>query len=142
MVGDIYNTTINVNGNRVFSSTFRPGNCCCYRGGGMFMANSCFGFGYGGFGTGIGMGLGYAAGMSLAPALPSIFKGIGSAFKWVGTKVIAPAATFAWNKGIKPVGKAIWNGVKWLGNTVSKGISKLWNGIFHKKSKSKAEKSE
>lgn len=147
MTGDVYNTTINVNGNRMFSSTFYPGNCCC--GNRMFMANSCFGFGFGGFGSGLGMGLGFAAGMSLVPALPSIFKNIGSAFSWFGSKVIAPAASFTWNSVLKPTGKAIGRAATWTGKTIAKGaaavgkgVSKLWNKIFHKKSKTKTEQAQ
>ena len=126
MIGDIYNTTVNVNGKKVFSSTFYPGRCCC--GGGMFM-NSCFGFGYGGIGNGLGFGLGFAAGTALVPLMPTIFKGIGNGLSWFGTKVIAPAA------------KGVWSGMKWVGNTVAKGVKNLWNNIFHKKSKTKTEKS-
>ena len=133
--GDVYNTTINVNGKNVFSSRYTP--CCCSS---MYTMNSCFGFGYGCFGAGLGAGVGFAAGMALAPALPNIFKGIGKAVGWVGSKVIAPVATFAWNNVLKPVGKAAWNGIKWVGNTVAKGVSSLWKGIFGKKSKTpKAE---
>ena len=146
--GDVYNTTVNVNGKNVFSSRYTP--CCCN----MYSMNSCFGFGYGmggfgcgGFGAGLGVGVGFAAGMALAPALPNLFKGVGKALGWVGSKVIAPVATFAWNNVLKPVGKVAWNGIKWVGNTIAKGakavgkgIANLWNKIFHKKSKaSKAE---
>lgn len=157
MYSDVYNTTINVNGNRMFSSSFYPGYSCGCCGRGMFGMNSCFGFGYGGMEAGIGMGLGFAAGMALVPALPNIFKGIGKGLSWFGSKVIAPAATFAWNsvlkpaaqftwnKLLKPAGKAVWSGIKWTGNTiakgakaVAKGVSNLWNKIFHKKSKVKA----
>ena len=139
--GDVYNTTVNVNGNTVFRSRFST--CCC---GPMFPPPmmSCFGFGYGGFGfggfgcygsrafeAGLGAGVGFAAGTALIPALPSIFKGIGSGLSWIGKKVIAPAATFTWNKVLKPVGKAIWSGIK----SVGKGIGSL----FHKKNKTKTE---
>jgi len=139
MFGDIYNTTVNVNGKTMYSRSFSPGGCCC--GGGMYM-NSCFGFGYGGFGSGLGIGIGYAAGMALIPMMPAIFKGIGSGLSWFGSKVIAPAASFAWNNIFKPAGKGIWSGMKWVGNTVAKGatavakgVSNLWNKIFHKKAK-------
>ena len=139
MVADVYNTTVNINGNRVFSSTFMPGYCCC-GGYGMYM-NSCFGFGYG-FNNALGMGLGYGLGMSLAPAMPAIFKGIGKGFSWLATKVIAPAATFAWNNVLKPVGKAVWSGVKWVGKGIAKGakaVGKAVGSLFHKKSKTKVK---
>ena len=126
MGSDVYNTTVNVNGNTMFSSTFYPGYCCC--GNRMYM-NSCFGFGYGGIGSGLGFGLGYAAGISLVPLMPTIIKGIDNGLSWFGTKVIAPAA------------KGVWSGIKWTGKTVAKGVSNLWNNIFHKKSKTTAEKS-
>ncbi len=132
MVGDVYNTTVNVNGRTMYSSTFYPGNCCC----GSYM-NSCFGYGYGGFGGGLGFGVGLAAGMAMVPLMPVAIKGIWSGIKWFGSKVIAPAA------------KGVWSGIKWAGNTiakgacaVAKGVKNLWNKIFHKKSKSKAEKAE
>jgi len=123
--GDVYNTTINVNGRRVFSSRYSP--CCCN----MYPMNSCFGFGYGfggfgfggfGFGgfcpgafeSGLGAGLGMAAGMALVPALPAIVKGVGKAVCWVGN--------------------TLWSGIK----AVGKGIGNL----FHKKSSTKAQPAE
>ena len=105
-------------------------------------------------GAGIGFGMGMAAGVALIPALPSIFKGIGQGFAWLGTKVIAPAATFAWNNILKPVGIAIGKAGAWVGKgiakgatavakgiakvatTVANGVASVWNSIFHKKSKS------
>ena len=94
MYSDVYNTKVNINGETVYSSSYRPGNCCCNN---MFTMNSCFGFGYPCIGAGIGFGVGMMAGAALVPALPAIFKGIGQGFAWLGTKVIAPAATFVWN---------------------------------------------
>lgn len=126
--GDVYNTTVNINGRTIFSSRFSP--CCC---GPMFPPPmmSCFGYGFGYFPcswqAGLGFAAGAAAGAALVPALPSIFKGIGKGLSWLGTKVIAPAATFAWNNVLKPAGKGIWNGIKWVAN----GIGSL----FHKKNK-------
>ena len=127
MVSDVYNTTVNVNGNTMFSSTYYPGYCCC--GSGMYM-NSCFGYGFGGIGSGLGFGLGYAAGLSLTPLMPTIINGAWSGIKWFGSSVIAPAA------------KGVWSGIKWVGNTVAKGVKNLWNNIFHKKSKTKSEESQ
>lgn len=142
--------TVNVNGHRVFPNRYSH---CCYGGFGYpGMINSCFGFGYGmggfgygmgnfcpGFGMGIGTGLGFAAGMALIPALPAIAKGIGKGCSWIGTNVIAPAATFTWNNVFKPVGQGIWSGLKFIGNGIAKGataigsgVAKLWNKIFHK----------
>ncbi len=149
MVADVYNTTVNVNGNTMFSSTYSPCVCNCGMG-------SCFGYGFGGympmfgfggnFMSGLGFGTGYAAGLSLTPMMPTIFKGIGQAFSWLGTKVIAPAASFAWNNVLKPVGNAVWSGIKWVGNTVAKGakaVGKAIGSLFHKKSKTeKAAKAE
>ena len=145
MVADIYNTTINVNGKRVFSSTYSPCGCCC-GGFGMYPMNSCFGFGYGGFGYGLGLGAGYAAGMSLAPVLPNIFSAIGKGFSWLGTKVIAPAAVGAWKgistaacwvgKGIAKGATAVAKGIAKGATAIATGISNLWKKIFHKKSKS------
>ena len=142
MYSDVYNTTINFNGETMFSSSYTPCFCRCGRG----FINSCFNFGYGGFGNALGIGLGYAAGMALVPALPAIFKGIGNGLKWLGTDVIIPSATFMWNSVLKPAGNAVWSGMKWVGNTVAKGakavakgVSNLWNKVFHKKS-SKSEK--
>ena len=134
MVGDVYNTTVNVNGETMFSSSYSP--CFCRCGGGMYMMNSCFGFGFGSFGSGLGFGVGYAAGMALPSAMPAIFKGIGT------------AATWTWNNVLKPVGNAIGSAAVWVGKTVAKGakavakgVSNVWNSIFHKKSKTeKAEK--
>ncbi len=129
MFCDVYNTTVNINGNKVFSSSYSMGNCCCS---GMYNMNSCFGFGYGGFGCGLGMGLGFAAGMTLVLVMPNIIKGIGKGFTWLGTKVIAPAATFVWNKAIKPA----WNFSKEkVFKPIGKGVSNLWKKVFHKKSK-------
>ena len=136
MISDVYNTTVNINGDTMFSSSYSP--CFCRCRGGMFM-NSCFNFGFGGFGgfgSGLGFGVGYTAGMALVPLLPTIFKGIGT------------AATYTWNNVLKPAGRAIGSAAVWVGNTVAKGAkavakgaSSLWNSIFHKKSKTeKAEK--
>lgn len=130
MIGDIYNTTVNVNGSTMYSRTFYPGSCCCNG-----YMNSCFGFGYGGFGAGLGVGVGFAAGMAMVPLMPTVIKGVWSGIKWFGSSVIAPAA------------KGAWNGIKWAGNmiakgacAVAKGVKNLWNNIFHKKSKSKTQK--
>jgi len=134
MVCDIYNTTVNINGNKLFSSSYSLGDCCC---GGMYNMNSCFGFGYGGYGygglgCGLGMGLGFAAGMALMPAMPNIFKGIGKGLTWFGTKVIAPAANFVWNKALQPA----WTFTRdKVFKPIGKGVSNLWNKVFHKKSK-------
>ena len=143
MVADVYNMTVNFNGETMFSRSYSP--CFCRCGSGMYTMNSCFGFGYGGFGGGLGMGLGFAAGLALVPAMPAIFKGIGKACTWIGNT----AAPFLWNNFFKPVGLGIWSGMKFVGNTVAKGAkavakgtSNLWNKIFHKKSKVKAEKAE
>jgi len=156
--GDVYNTTVNVNGNTVFRSRYNT-NCCC----GYSSRMSCFGFGYGGYGcwpgsfeAGLGAGVGFAAGRALIPALPLIFKGISQGLGWIGSKVIAPAATFAWNNVLKPVGGAVWSGLKWAGTGIwngAKAVGKgIWNGIkwignkigsiFHKKSKAKTEEAK
>lgn len=163
--GDVYNTTVNVNGSTVFRSRYST-DCCCY--GSMYSSPmmSCFGYGFGGMGfggfgwyspcsfsAGLGAGVGYAAGAALVPALPNIFKGIGQGLSWIGTKVIAPAATFAWNNVLKPVGNAVWSGIKWAGNGIWQGLKWIGNGIakgakavgkgisslFHKKNKTKTE---
>ena len=115
MYSDVYNTTVNVNGKTMFSSTYYPGYCCC--GPGMFM-NSCFGFGFGGIEAGLGFGLGCAAGASLVPLMPTILNGVWSGMKWVG-KTVAKGAC-----------------------AVARGVSNLWNSIFHKKSKTKTEESQ
>lgn len=94
-----------------------PGFCrpCGF---GSFRAFSpgCFGYGFCGMSNpmavGAGIGLGYAAGATLLPLVPAIFKGIGKGCSWL------------WNKAIVPAGK-------WIGN----GIKNLWNKIFHKESK-------
>ena len=148
--GDVYNTTINVNGNTMFKSRFSP--CCCSFSSSMPM--SCFGFGFGGMGiggfgiggfcpgsfeAGLGMGVGFAAGTALVPAMPKILKGIGKGLSWLGTKVIAPAATFTWNNVLKPIGKAVWTATKAVGKAVWSGIKAIGKGIgslFHKKNKS------
>ena len=136
MYSDIYNTTININGNQVFSSSYAPRfGCGCCRGG-MFGMNSCFGFGYYNPAPFFAMGLGFMAGAALAPALPSIFKGIGSGFAWFGSKVIAPAAVGAW-KGISAAASWIGKGIAKGACATAKGVSNLWNKIFHKKSKVK-----
>ncbi len=89
MYSDVYNTTVNVNGKTMFSSTYYPGYCCC--GPGMFM-NSCFGFGFGGFGGGFGFGTGYAVGMAAFPLMPALFKGIGK-----GVSAVAKGVKNLWN---------------------------------------------
>ena len=113
MIGDIYSTTVNINGSRVFSSRISVGNCCC----GGYM-NSCFGFGFGNFQSGLGMGLGYGLGLGLVPMMPAIVKGVGSGLCWTG-KTIAKGAS-----------------------AVCKGVSKVWNNIFHKKNKTETTKTK
>ena len=112
MISDVYNTTVNINGETMFSSSYSPCFCRCRNG--MFM-NSCFNLGFGGFGGGLGLGVGYAAGMALVPLFPTIIRGIGNAAVWVGKGVAKGACAAA------------------------KGAKNLWNKIFHKKS-SKSEK--
>lgn len=79
--GTLYNTTININGHSIRSS-YNSLDPCSGFGFGSF-SPGCFGFGFGcnggrnSFMTGAGIGLGLAAGMTLLPALPAIFKGIG-----------------------------------------------------------------
>ena len=111
MFGDVYNTTVNVNGSKVFSRTYYPGYDCGCCNGGMFGMNSCFGFGFNNPLPFFAMGIGFAAGYALMPALPGIFKGIGQGFSWV-CKGVAKGAS-----------------------AVAKGVKNLWNKIFHKKSK-------
>ena len=136
MYSDIYNTTVNVNGNRVFSSTYTPGyGCGCCRGG-MFGMNSCFGFGFYNPVPFFAMGTGFMAGIALAPELPSIFKGIGKGLAWFGTRIIAPAAVGAW-KGVSSAASWIGNGIAKGASAVANGVSNIWNKIFHKKSKVK-----
>ncbi len=111
--GTISNTTINADGHsvRLYSNSLSPwGSCNTF---GSF-SPGCFGFGYGSMCgnplmLGAGIGVGFAAGMTLMPALPSIFKGIGNACSWVWKNAISPA-------------------FKWVGN----GVKNLWNNIFHK----------
>ena len=143
-MADTYSTTVKVNGDTIYSSRYTLGGCCCNN---MYTMNSCFGFGYSGIGCGIGMGLGMAAGAFLMS--PVGISACGKFFSWLGKSVIAPAATFAWNNVLKPVGNAVWSGIKWVGNTVAKGacavakgVKNLWNNIFHKKSKTKSEESQ
>ena len=151
MFGDVYNTTVNYNGQTMYSSTFYPGRCCC----GGYNMNSCFGFGFGGMGNGIGTGLGFALGMAAIPVLPALFKGIGKAVSWVAPKIWSGISWLgsnigkgaAWlgkniGKGAAWLGKNIAKGAAWVGKTVAKGVSSLWNKIFHKKSKTKSEKAE
>jgi hypothetical protein len=152
---DVYKTTVNFNGETVYSSTYRLGGCCCNN---MFTMNSCFGFGYPCLGSGIGFGVGMMAGAALIPAMPSIVKGIGQGCSWLATKVIAPFAVGAYNYVIKPVfdnviapvGTAIGKGAAWVGTQIGKGaswvakktgITKLWHKIFPSK-KDKAKKAE
>ena len=95
----------------------RPYGIGCFRP----FSPGCFGYGFGcvsnPIAVGAGIGLGYAAGMTLLPLVPSIFKGIGKGCAWL------------WNKAIAPAGR-------WIGN----GIKNLWNKIFHKEPK--AEKTD
>ena len=123
-MADVYNTTVNVNGKRLFSSSYSLGNCGCCRG--MYSMNSCFGFGFGNFGNGLGMGLGYGLGMALVPAMPAIISGLGKGLAWFGSKVIAPAASGVW--------KGITSAVSWVGKGIAKGIKAI-GSIFKKKSK-------
>ncbi len=166
-------------GSTVTTNIFINGNCMYSSGrmGHMYM-NSCF---FPPFPPTPGAMLGYSFGYSYgAAALGMIGKGLA----WLGKSVIAPAATFVWNKALKPacnfmwnsvfkpvgnfmwnsvlkpVGNFMWNSVlkpagnfmwnsvikpvgKFFGNIgtkIGKGVSSLWNKIFHKKSKP-AEKS-
>lgn len=53
---------------------------------------------------------------------------------------------FAAGRALTPVLPNIFNGicsgVCWVGKTIGKGVSGLWNSIFHKKTKTKTEKAE
>ena len=135
------------------------------------------------------------AGFACGACAPDLFGMIGKGFAWLGKSVIAPAASFVWNKALKPVGNFMWNSVlkpvgnfmwnsvlkpvgnfawnsvlkpvgnfmwnsvlkpagnfMWnsvikptgkffgkVGSAIGKGVSSLWNKIFHKKSKTKTE---
>ena len=81
---------------------------CCRN---MYGMNSCFGLGFGGFGCG-GFGFG------CMPFSPEAVIGFG-----IGTAVAPLLPTI-----FKGIGKGIV--------AIGKGIGKLWNKIFHKKSKS------
>lgn len=150
--GTITNTTINADGCSVtfHSNSLSPwGSCNSF---GSF-SPGCFGYGFPSCGNpmmfGAGAGLGFAAGMALAPALPKVFKGIGSACSWVWNNAITPAfnfigkgCSFMWNKAIVPAAKGVWSGIKWVGNGIASaakwvgnGVKNLWNSIFHKGSK-------
>ncbi len=116
--GSIYNTTVNVNGHSVGFSHYNslsPFGCGSFTS----FTPGCFGFGYANhcctnpFAVGAGIGLGFAAGMTLIPLLPSVFKGIGNACSWT------------WNKAIKPAFQWIGNGIK---------------NLFHKKEKTEIDK--
>ena len=122
MTSDIYNTTVNVNGNRVYSSTYSLGDSCCCCRNGVYTMNSCFGFGYDPAAY-VAMGIGFAAGAAITPFIPRIFNYIGQGLSWFGTKVIAPAAT------------AVWKGISAAASAVKKGVTNLWHKIFPKKAK-------
>ena len=106
--GDYYSHTVKVNGETVYSSRYSLG---CY---GMMPMNSCFGFGYCGY-PGYGMGFGY-------PFMcgGGIRTGIG-----IGLGVAAGTAAVA----LLP---SICSGVATGAKAIGKGVSNLWNKIFHK----------
>ncbi len=99
--GDVYNTSVYVNGNRVYSSSYYPGKCCCNS---LGYNGSFFGYGFCNMESMVAMNLGFMAGYSLMPFMPSIIEGIG--------KGIAKGAC-----------------------AIAKGVSNLWNKVFHKKAK-------
>ena len=146
MYGDVYNTTVNVNGVNMYSARYYPGNCCC---GFSYPGISCFGFGFSNPANYIGVAAGCAIGAAAVPFIPAIFKGIAKGIGWLGKSVIAPAATAVW-KGISWFGKSViapaataaWKGICSAGEAIGKGVSNLWNKIFHKKKNAKAEKAE
>lgn len=133
---DTYSTTINVNGDTIYSSKYTLGGCCCRN---MYTMNSCFGFGYPSISCGIGFGVGMMAGMALLPAMPAIFRGIGKGLSWLGTNFFAPVGRKI-AEGAVWAGKKIGKGASWVAQKT--GIKKLWNKIFNKKSKAEAEPSK
>lgn len=110
--GSISNTNVFINGRRIGGCGWN--NWGCGWGMGSF-SPGCFGYGFGcgggGFEMGAGIGLGYAAGVTLLPMMPAVFKTIGQ------------GCSFAWNKAIVPA-------AKWIGN----GVKNLWQKIFPPKS--------
>ncbi len=131
-MADTISTTINFNGDTVYKNTYTLGGCCCRNN----YINSCFtAF------PSTGCMLGMAVGMAAIPFMPLIFKGACKLFSWLGKDVIVPFASAAFKGVIKPVfdnviapiGRKIGQGASWLAKKT--GITKLWNKIFHKKSK-------
>ncbi len=128
----------------------------CYGGGGIF------GAGYGGYYGGCGgggiseksaltaLGIGAGIGLLASPLGGPILRGIGTGFKYIGkgiswvgkgignaaswawNKAIKPAATWTYDKILKPVGKAIWSGVKAVGTGIGNFFKGCWNWITGK----------
>lgn len=120
----------------------------CY-GGGIFGAPYMGGY-YGGGCCGGGgiseksawwaFGIGTGVGLLTSPIGGSILRGIGSAFSWVGrgigkaaswtwNKAIKPAATWTWNSVLKPTGKALWKGISWTGKQIGNTFAYLGKGL-------------
>lgn len=105
---------------------------------------------YGGYGDGISekgawwaLGIGAGIGLLASPVGGKILRGIGQGFKyagigigkaatWTWNKLIKPAATWTWNSVLKPVGKAIWSGVKAVGQGIGNFFKGCWNWITGK----------
>ncbi len=120
---------------------YNAGGGCCGTGnifGAPYMGGAYYGGCCCGGGSGISdkaaltaLGIGAGIGLLASPLGGPILKGIGNAASWTWNKAIKPAATWTFNNILKPVGQGIaWCG-KQVGNAfayVGKGIANLVTG--------------
>lgn len=90
--------------------------------GGVGMCGSIFG----GYNPMFGMSNSAAAGWCIGRTLsiPGVLSGIGKGLQWSYNHILKPVGNFAWNKVLKPAGKAIGKAASWLWNNT---LGRLFN---------------
>ncbi len=111
--------------------------------GGGYYSDGCCGGG-GGISEGAAwtaLGVGAGIGLLASPLGKPILKGIGTGFKYIGLGFkyagigIGKAATWTWNKAIKPAGEFMWNSVlKPVGKAIGNFFSWIGRGFKSKES--------
>ena len=97
--------------------------------GGYYGGGCCGGGGISSKGAWWALGIGAGVGLLASPLGGPIFRGIGKAASWTWNKAIKPAATWTWNSVLKPAGKAIWKGLSWTGKQIGNTFAYIGKGI-------------
>ena len=103
---------------------------------GVPMMGGYYGGGYNsGLDTMLQVGAGIALGSAVAKTgiVETLFSGIGKAASWTWNKAIKPGATWLWNNAIQPAADWTWNkALKPAGQWIGKTATNIYNGAKEK----------